>query len=220
VGTKSFLSLLVRQLRNQGIRRVVMCSGYLSEQIESEFGDGRDWDMEIQYSRETQPLGTGGAVKFAERLLNEAPEFLAMNGDSFVELDLGQLVQVHREEKSLVTMAVVPVDNAVRYGTVKIDSNRRVIGFTEKTGSDAPGLINAGVYVFGRSIFEHIPSGASSLERDIFPTILHLGVVAFEQPGMFIDIGTPEDYARAQAICDRLSAAASRARGDAARRND
>ena len=210
VGGKSFLELLVRQLHNQGIRRLVMCSGYLADQIDNKFGDGSAWDVQIRYSRETHPLGTAGAIKLAERELKEDPEFLVMNGDSFLEIDFRRLVCVHREGKALVTMAVLPVENAARYGTVQVDCRKRVSGFTEKSGIDAPGLINAGVYVFGRSVFEHIPEGATSLERDVFPRILDLGMQAVEQSGMFIDIGTPEDYARAQALCERLSDAALR----------
>jgi NDP-sugar pyrophosphorylase family protein len=82
-----------------------------------------------------------------------------------------------------------------------------VTGFTEKTGAEA-GLINAGVYVFNREIFADIPDGPMSLEKDVFPRVLGRGVYALEQSGMFIDIGTPEDYARAQMICDRLCDAA------------
>jgi NDP-sugar pyrophosphorylase family protein len=105
-------------------------------------------------------------------------------------------------------MAVVQVENAGRYGTVQMDGNGRVIGFSEKTGRDAPGMVNAGVYIFNRSVLEHIPEGPASMEREVFPQILPHGVYALEQHGMFIDIGTPEDYALAQVLCDRLYEAA------------
>jgi len=210
VGGRSFLDLLVRQLRNQGIRRLIMCSGYLADQIEKKFGNGSAWDVVIQYSRELQPLGTAGAIKLAEGYLKEDPLFLVMNGDSFLEIDFGQLIRAHRERNALATMAIVAVQNAARYGTVRVDSDTRVTGFSEKTGVDVPGLINGGVYVFDRSIFAHISEGTSSLERDVFPCILDRGVYAFEQRGMFIDIGTPEDYARAEALREQLSAAAFR----------
>jgi D-glycero-alpha-D-manno-heptose 1-phosphate guanylyltransferase len=208
VGGRSFLELLVQQLRVQGIRRLVMCSGYLADQIEEKFGDGRAWDVSIAYSREPEPMGTGGALRLAQSYLAEGADFLVMNGDSFLEIDLARLVQFHRERAGLASMAVVPVEDAGRYGTVRIDANGRVIGFSEKTGNNAPGVINAGVYVFNRAIFDHISPGPTSLERDVFPKVLAHGVHAFEQNGMFIDIGTPEDYARAQMICDRLYAAA------------
>jgi NDP-sugar pyrophosphorylase family protein len=105
-------------------------------------------------------------------------------------------------------MAVVPVADTGRYGTVRVDSTGRVLGFTEKAGASGPGLINAGVYVFNRAIFEHIPEGPVSLEKNVFPFILDRGVYALGQRGIFIDIGTPEDYARAQVLCDRLCDAA------------
>jgi NDP-sugar pyrophosphorylase family protein len=208
VGDRPFLELLVRQLQCQGIRRLVMCTGYLAGQIEDEFGDGRGLDVEIEYSKETAPLGTAGALKLAQPLLTEGSDFLVLNGDSFLEVDFARLLCFHREHGGLVTMAVVPVPNAQRYGTVKVGPGGRVEGFTEKTGSTAPGLVNAGVYLFRKAIFEHIPDGPASLERDVFPKIFSQGVFALEQDGMFIDIGTPEDYARAQVIRTRLSDAA------------
>ena len=205
VGSSSFLELLIRHLCYQGIRRLVMCTGYLADQIESEFGEGRAGDVVIEYSKEPHPLGTAGAVKLAQRYLQDAPDFLVMNGDSFLEIDFRQLIQFHRAHGGLVSMAVLRVQNATRYGTVKVDAGGRVVGFAEKTGGDSPGLINAGVYVFNRRVFEHIPDGPASLERDVFPHLFDHGMYALERHGMFIDIGTPEDYARAQRLCDRLN---------------
>src|SRR5436190_368921 len=95
VGEQSFLELLVRQLRAQGIQQLVMASGYLAEQIEEKFGDGNCWDVSIIYSREQEPMGTGGAVKLAQSHLADASEFLVMNGDSFLETDFGRLIQFH-----------------------------------------------------------------------------------------------------------------------------
>ena len=74
----------------------------------------------------------------------------------------------------------------------------------EKTGLEVSGIVNAGVYVFDHAVLEHIPQGPASLERDVFPRLLNHGVYALEQQGMFIDIGTPEDYVRAQKLCDSL----------------
>jgi D-glycero-alpha-D-manno-heptose 1-phosphate guanylyltransferase len=208
VGSYSLLQLLIRQLRHQGIRRLVLCTGYLAEQIENEFGDGRDLGLTIEYSREPHPLGTGGAVKLAQQYLQGMSEFLVMNGDSFLEIDFCRMLEFHRAHAGLVSMAVLHVQNSDRYGTVGVDSNGRVIKFAEKTENNSPGLINAGVYVFDRGVFEHIPDGPASLERDVFPQLLSRGIHVIEQHGIFIDIGTPEDYARAQSISDRLYQAA------------
>ena len=212
VGKKSFLHLLVSQLRSQGIRRLVMCTGYLAEQIEHEFGDGRAWDVAIEYSEEEQSLGTAGAVKLAARYLKDDPEFLVMNGDSFLEIDFHNFMAFHRSHDAMATIAVLNVENTNRYGTVSVDANGRVLGFAEKTGREVPGLVNGGVYVFKRAVLERIPEHQSSLEKEIFPRLVDQGVYAQEQHGMFIDIGTPADYARAQGLCDSLNTAASRGR--------
>jgi NDP-sugar pyrophosphorylase family protein len=209
VGNKPFLHLLIRQLRLQGIDRFVMCTGYLADLIEDEFGDGHQWGVAIEYSRELYPLGTAGAVKLAGRCLPAVPDFLVMNGDSFVELDLQRVLSFHREHRGLVTIAVRKVENARRYGTIQMDTANRVIEFSEKSASQACGLVNAGVYVFSRAVLQHIPDGPASLEKDIFPRLLKDGVYAVEQRGMFIDIGTPEDYTRARAQFERLYQAAS-----------
>ena len=202
VGNRPFLELLIRQLVSQGIRHLIMCTGYLADQIEHEFGDGSSLGVRIEYSKESHPLGTGGAVKLAERFLEGLPDFLVMNGDSFLEIDLFELIRFHRTRGSLATIALVSVANAGRYGTIHMDSNNRVVQFCEKTGLDSPGLISAGVYVFSSAILEHIPAGQTSLEKDVFPTVLDQGVYAVRQQGMFIDIGTPSDYAYAQQLLD------------------
>lgn len=208
VGNMPFLELLVLQLRSQGICRMVMCTGHLAGQIEEEFSDGRKWGVAIDYSKEPRPLGTAGAVKLAEPHLQEASDFLVMNGDSFLELDFLQFIRFHRAHGGLMSMAVRRVPDAARYGTVQLDAHDRIVAFTEKTGAQAPGIVNGGVYVFNRAILEHIAQGPASLERDVFPRLLERGVYAFEQHGMFIDIGTPEDYARAQALSSSLYQAA------------
>ena len=208
VGNRPFLELLVRQLQCQGIVRLVMCTGYLAEQIEGEFGDGRSLGVQIEYSQEPAPLGTAGAVKLAQRFLQETSDFLVLNGDSFVEVDFERLLQFHRGHRGLASLAVVPVPNAQRYGTVQVETGGRVKGFAEKAASSLPGLVNAGVYMFRPEIFKHIPEGPASLEKDVFPEILGQGIFALQQDGMFIDIGTPEDYARAQEIRQRLGDAA------------
>jgi D-glycero-alpha-D-manno-heptose 1-phosphate guanylyltransferase len=213
VGNRPFLELLIQQLSSQGIRSLIMCTGYLADQIEDEFGDGSGLGVTIEYSKESEPLGTAGAVKFAEGFLQGVPEFLVMNGDSFLELDLRQLIQLHRTHGGLATIAVVSVENAGRYGTVHVDSGNKVTEFREKTGNDSPGLINAGIYVFSPAILALIPAGPVSLEKDVFPRLLDQGVHAAREQGAFIDIGTPADYAHAQELYDRLRRATVQATG-------
>jgi NDP-sugar pyrophosphorylase family protein len=185
-----------------------MCTGHLADQIEKEFSDGHKWDVAIDYSKESCPLGTAGAVKFAECYLAQAPDFLVMNGDSFLEVNFRELIRFHRQHGGLISMAVHRVPDAARYGTVQLGTHNRVVGFTEKMEAAVPGIINGGVYLFKRAILQHIPDGPASLEKDVFPALLEQGVYALEQQGMFIDIGTPGDYARAQALYENLCQAA------------
>ena len=208
VGDIPFLELLVLQLRAHGVRRLVMCTGHQADQIKAEFGDGRKWDILIEYSHEPRPLGTAGAIKFAEPMLSQSSDFLVMNGDSFLELDFRKFVHFHSEHNGLASIAVHRVPDAARYGTVHVDELNRVVCFSEKMGIQEPGVVNGGVYVFRREIVRHIPDGAASLEKDVLPGVLEHGAFAFEEPGMFIDIGTPEDYSRAQVLYHTLSQAA------------
>ena len=213
IGDETFLHLLVRQLRTQGFRRLILCTGYLSEQIEAQFGTGAAMDVAIDYSVETSPLGTGGALKNALELVSDAADLLVLNGDSIVEVDYRKLLEQHRKSGAMATMVVRRVEDAARYGTVEIDSNQRVVAFLEKTGRSVAGLINAGVYAFRRDIFRHIPDGPASLEKDVFPRILDAGIQVREEHGLFIDIGTPEDYQRAVQLQNRLKQAASQGQG-------
>jgi NDP-sugar pyrophosphorylase family protein len=208
LGGISFLELLVLQLRSQGFRNLVMCTGFKADQIHQEFGDGRKWSVAIQYSEESSPLGTAGAIKLAEKFLTNSPDFVVMNGDSFLELDLQQLLRFHDEHDGLATIAAHRVPDAARYGTVHIGARGRVTRFSEKMGMPEPGTINGGVYIFRREVLSHIPEGPSSLEKDVLPGLTDQGIYAVEQNGMFIDIGTPEDYDRAQALFHSLSRAA------------
>jgi len=208
IGDISFLELLVLQLRAQGLHHLIMCTGFQAGQIQQKFGVGREWNVTIDYSEETRPLGTAGATKLAGRFVLNAPDFVVMNGDSFLELDFGQLIRFHREHGGLASIAVRRVPDAARYGTVHIGAENRVVRFSEKMGIPEAGVINGGVYIFNREVLHHIPDGPSSLEKDVLPGLLSHGVFALEQNGMFIDIGTPEDYARAQALYESLSQAA------------
>ena len=210
IGNKLFLELLIQQLCCQGIRHIVMCTGYLADRIENEFGDGSDRGVKIEYSRESSPLGTAGAIKFAQPYLRDLPDFLIMNGDSFVEVDFHKLFRFHRAHGGLVSLVVIEVENADRYGTVLMDHGGRVTRFLEKTGKQQPGIVSAGVYCFNRAVLQRIPDGQASLESAVFPQLLDEGVFGFKQGGMFIDIGTPEDYARAQGLCDRLDRGSQR----------
>lgn len=197
VGERPFLDLLLRQLqRFQSVEKVVLAVGYKSEQIEAEYHNERRFGFPIEFSVEHAPLGTAGAIFLALRN-TRSQDVLVLNGDSYVEFDLSALAADHSRHAAAITMVVVEVADAGRFGSVIVDSSsERVLGFAEKTGSSAPGLINAGCYVLARRVFEHIPIEPASFERDVIPRHL-ASTYAHAVTGKFIDIGTPESYQRA-----------------------
>src|SRR5262249_14371469 len=149
----------IRQLSSQGIRRLVMCTGYLADEIAKDFGDGSGFGVSIEYSREDSPLGTAGAIKHAAPFLDDLDHFFVANGDSFMEADFRQLLELHCQARVLVTMAVTRMQNQGRYGTVETSENGLVSAFLEKTMQRETGLVNTGIYVFDRRLLCEIPDG-------------------------------------------------------------
>lgn len=197
VADRPFLEYLILQLKRHSLIDVVLCTGYLGEQVQGYFGDGGGWDVRISYSQEKESLGTGGAIKLAENLI-KAENFLVMNGDSFLDLDLNRLVDYHSEKKALTTLALVEVEDSARYGAVEMNEKGEIESFVEKGRSSRSKLINGGIYVLNRKIFDYIPEGKVSLEQEVFPKLIGKGFYGMPVQGFFIDIGVPEDYKRLQ----------------------
>jgi len=196
VGNRPFLELLLRRLRQKGFSRVVLSVGYLAGMIQERFGD-RFEGLELAYSVEDTPLGTGGAVLKAMTMASSSAVFI-LNGDTFVDLDYSSMLTCHIEAGATASMAVAQVSDCSRFGRVLIHEGR-VTGFAEK-GQAGPGQINAGAYVMNRDLFKSydLPE-VFSLETGLFVThVEELCPLAFPTSGYFIDIGIPEDLARAQ----------------------
>lgn len=193
VAGKPFLEYLIWQLKRYDFRDIVLCIGYLGDQVRAYFGDGSDWGVHISYSHEPEPLGTGGAIKLAEVLVREE-NFLVMNGDSFLDIDLNGLINYHLEKGALATMALVKVEDPTRYGTVEINEKGEIGNFVEKGKSSGSKFVNGGIYVFNRKVFDYIPESKVSLEKEVFPKLIGKGFYGRPVKGFFIDIGVPEDY--------------------------
>jgi mannose-1-phosphate guanylyltransferase len=198
VAGQPFLAYLLAQLRAQGFHDVVLCVGHLGGQIREHFGDGRHWGMSIRYAVERQLLGTAGALKNAELLIEGT--FLVLNGDSYLDDDLHDVVAFHQRRRHVPhlagTVAMVEVDDGSAYGTLQLGPQLRIERFAEKTPSIIP-WINAGVYVLEPQVLEAIPAGrAVSIERETFPWLLEQGQRLYGCPmrGYFVDIGTPRGY--------------------------
>lgn len=197
VAGKPFLEYLIIHLKQYGLRNIVLCVGYRGTQIREHFKDGRKWDVKILYSQEEVPLGTGGAVKLVENLIEEE-NFLVVNGDSFLDVNPNMLMNHHLSQRALLTMAMVEMNDKVRYGAITVNGQGAIVNFAEKEEMPGSKLINGGVYVFNREIFDHIPEGKVSLENDIFPSLIGKGFYGMTVRGFFIDIGLPEDYRKLQ----------------------
>jgi len=163
--------------------------------------------MRIRYSREPEPLGTGGALKLAEPLISDP--VVVLNGDSYVEWNLNPMLELFRAKDADLVLVLQAVADVTRYGTVALDHDGRVTEFIEKGIRAGPGLINAGVYLLRKKIVRGLPAGtAISLEREVFPRLLDRRVYGLVCTGLFIDIGIPDDFNRAQALlASRVSAA-------------
>jgi len=200
VGGEPFLSHLLRHLRAQGCTDIVLSTGYLGEMIADYAGDGARWDVRVRYAREAEPLGTGGALRLTMEQAAIDGAFLAMNGDTFFSGAVKDLVVFHRERGARATLALVRVPDARRFGTVRTADSGAVEAFVEKQpGRTGAAWINAGVYVLEAASMADIPAGQHvSMERSVFPQWISKGLFGCRFPGAaFLDIGTPDDYARA-----------------------
>ena len=196
---RAFLDVLVDELVRNGLQRLVLCTGYGSDQIAAHYQDRRE--AEFVFSAEDQPLGTGGAVAHALPKVRSDP-FLVINGDSFCTVKYADLLQAHQRNRALLTLVVTPPAGREDVGTIRADDAGLIVQFAEKTGGEdgKKRYVNAGIYVMQREVMSLAArAGAFSLERDLFPLAVRSGrCFAFPVSGPLIDIGTPERLQAAQ----------------------
>ncbi|MDI9364560.1 MAG: nucleotidyltransferase family protein [Flavobacterium sp.] len=199
VAGKPFLYWLITYLQKQGVNNFVFSLGYLHEQVELFLMDEFP-ALNYQVVIEDEPLGTGGAIKLCLNFCNEEDIILA-NGDTFFELDIDAFYRNFIETSSNCSIALTPMQHFDRYGSVTITNENIITEFNEKRYCET-GLINTGLVLFKKSVFEAKTSSVGnkfSFEKDfIEPNISNLKVTGFITGGYFIDIGIPEDYQKAQ----------------------
>ena len=182
-----------------GITKVVLATAYLAETFTPYFGDGSKWGIELKYALESEPLGTGGAIRnAAELILSEISEnepIVVFNGDVLSRHDLAAQIDLHQSSSAAVTLHLVNVEDARPYGCVPFDESGRVTDFLEKMENPITNTINAGCYVFSPQVIKEIELGkVVSVEREIFPELLKRGrvVQAFVDNSYWLDMGTPK----------------------------
>ena len=196
-----FLEILIDYVRNFGFQRFILCTGYMGRVIKRHFKRKKNVD-EILFSEERKELGTAGAIKNAETLIKSST-FLAMNGDSFCEMDLRKFVRFHKRKRALISVALTDdLTEAHDCGTVVLDGFKRVVSFNEKRSSKNKNfLVSTGIYAMDKKMLRKIPpDGYFSLEIDLFPEIVDRGFYGYKTQGAFIDIGTPARYKLAKEL--------------------
>jgi D-glycero-alpha-D-manno-heptose 1-phosphate guanylyltransferase len=198
VAGRPFLAWVLDRFAASGIRRCILATGYLSDAIERAIGT-RWQGMEVAYSVEPEPLGTGGAIRLAATKV-QGDGVHVLNGDTWLEYSPQALERATRGLDAAIGMALADVEDVGRYGAVERDARGMVVGFREK-GEQGRGAINAGCYFLTEAALASLPAQAAfSFERDVLQPAADAGRVAgFVDTSGFIDIGVPEDYARAQA---------------------
>jgi mannose-1-phosphate guanylyltransferase len=192
---RPFIAFMLDWLRGHGVDDVIMSCGFLASGVRNVLGDGGAYGVRLRYMEEPRPLGTGGALKFAESLLDE--RFLMLNGDVLTDLDVSAQLALHEQRGARATLALTPVEDPSAYGLVRTTADGAVTGFVEKPAPDQVDThnISAGIYVLERSVLELLaPDQPASIERDVFPRLVGDGLYAYVGEGYWLDIGTPERY--------------------------
>lgn len=195
---RPFVVYMLDWLKSAGVDRVVMSCGHLAHGVRNVLGDGSHLGVEIRYVEEPRPLGTGGALKHAESLLDD--RFLMLNGDVLTDFDLMAQIAAHERSGAKATLALTPVHDPSNYGLVRTRDNGEVAEFVEKPSADSVDSANvsAGVYVLEKSVLDLLPAGQpASIERDVFPQLISEGLYGLVVDGYWLDIGTPERYLQA-----------------------
>lgn len=197
VNGRPFITYLLDQLADAGVASVVISTGYMADKVEAELGPAFR-NVRLAYSRECDPLGTGGGLRLALDS-TRAATLLVLNGDSYCAADIKALLEFHAAKRATATLTLARVADSSRFGRVETDVTDSVCSFVEKGGPQGPGWINAGIYCLNREVIEEIPTGRPvSLEREVFPKLIGNSLYGFQSDGRFLDIGTPESYAAAE----------------------
>ena len=192
-----FLEYVIRRLGRHDVKHIVLAISHLPQPIMDFLGDGSRFGVRIDYTIEEKALGTAGAVKNAEKYLDEP--FLALNGDVFTDLDITAMTAMHRQRRAMITIALTPVEDPSSYGLIETDNDGRIRRFLEKPKAEeiTTDMINAGTYILEPEVLRHIPPDTKfSFEHDVFPPLLQQGkpVYAFPSGCYWMDIGTPQKY--------------------------
>jgi mannose-1-phosphate guanylyltransferase len=197
---RPFMAYMLEWLRGHGVDDVILSCGFMADGVREVLGDGSALGVRVRYVEEPEPLGTGGALKYAEDLLDE--RFFMLNGDVLSDMDLTAQLRQHVQTGARATLALMAVDDPSAFGLVRRHPDGSVKQFLEKPSADQvldTNLVNAGAYILEREVLGGMaPAGTRiSIEREVFPTLVDKGLYGYEATGYWLDIGTPQRYLQA-----------------------
>lgn len=192
-----FLEHVIQHLSQHQVTEIVLALSQRQQSMENYFADGSQFGVRLHYSIEDIPLGTGGAVKNAEKYLDET--FLMLNGDIFTDLDITTMMKFHRDRDAKITIARTPVEDPTSYGLIEADTQGRITRFIEKPDPNeiTTNLINAGIYILEPDILTYIPPQVKfSIEHGLFVTLPNpkIPAWAYDYFTYWMDMGNPEKY--------------------------
>lgn len=195
-----FIEHQICRARDAGVNEIVLATAFMAEIFRPHFGDGEHMGISIKYAIEAEPLGTGGAIRNASELLTGDGPVVIYNGDVLSDHDLAGQIAFHQERSADVTLYLTEVEDARAFGSVELSQSGEVLAFNEKMENPTSNIINAGCYIFDRSVFASIPLGETvSVERQTFPLLLGGGakVFGYVENSYWLDIGTPKALVQA-----------------------
>jgi mannose-1-phosphate guanylyltransferase/phosphomannomutase len=203
VVNRPIMEHVLRLLRRHGLTETVVTVQFLASIVRNYFGDGEDFGMSLQYATEETPLGTAGSVKNAEDALRDEP-FLVISGDALTDIDLSDLIKIHKDNNALVTVALARVPDPLEFGIVIVDDDGKIQRFLEKPtwGQVFSDTVNTGIYVMEPEVLAHVPAGqVVDWSADVFPKLLENGAPLYGwiADGYWEDVGSLESYVKAQA---------------------
>lgn len=203
VGDWPIIEIIIRQLKAQGLEDIVIAVGHLGELIMNFLGDGSRLGVKITYSREERQMGTAGGLAQIKNDLDET--FLMINGDTLTLMDFSRLIEYHRENRATATIALNKRQTYLDFGIIELGSDGRVQTYTEKP--TVSHLVSMGVNILEPSVFRYIKAGKYLDFPDLIKAMLAGGetVKGYVFDGYWLDIGRPEDYARANEEIEELN---------------
>jgi len=199
IGDRSFLDILIENISRFGFKRFVLCTGYKSDLIEKHYKDN-NLGVDIVISKEKDLLGTGGAIKNAQELVNSDP-FLVVNGDSSSGINIKDFLSFHLDKQALISIGLACISKSVDYGSISLGRDQRIVKFQEKQEQEGCIYINAGIYLVNKEALFLMPNfDKFSLEYDFFPKILDKKIYGYIGQGDFLDIGTPDRYQKVKRL--------------------